>query len=504
MTRQELAARAVVLAGGDEGWTKGHDPKGYFRLVTEGRQISWKDPKTGALRSYSACEDLPTRLTLEACGLKQGMAWCNREDGGNRWIAGQNLIRVKKFAAYAWKNYGSKTDWDIEPGDAVQVQNSFGPHTLIVTRIVKNASGTPIAADTAEYGQFFAHPKTGKADHGCRCYRGKAIERDSKGWKIGGARLIGRLDIPAIVARERPTGDPYREPAEVVYEDDDEITTPGTPTPQPFAWRTLRHGMRGPDVKAWQELLVRDGYSVGPAGSDGIFGTRTTSATRAWQRDRGLVADGVVGPKTRGMIGKSRLVDPRLEDSGRTEVLFAFPGIERTTPEFRDEFVAMCGRLGIPNPNKLAPVPSIESGFDPQAQNPFLDSTGRSAIGLIQFMPFLLDHWKVDWHEVKRMTGVQQLPLVERFYRAQNVAGIDDPGTFYMLTFLPKYARHPDSFVLGEKDSEEIRDGLSLHKIYVQNAGLDRDRDGDIEVGEVKRLARDRYELGRSRGVFKG
>lgn len=501
MTRQELAARAVVLAGGVEGWTKGHDPHGYFRLVTEGRQITWTDPKTGDKRAYSACEDLASRLALEACGLKQGMAWCNRVDGGNKWISGQNLIRIKKFAAYAWKNYGAKTEWDIELGDAVQVMNSFGPHTFVVTRIERDAAGKPVRVDTADYGQYFVHPATGKADHGCRCYPGKTVARDSKGWTIGGHRVIGRLDIAAIAERELGGAPAYRAPA--YAEDDDEPTTPGKPTPVPFSWRTLRHGMTGPDVKAWQDQLVRDGYSVGPAGADGVFGTRTTSATRAWQRDRGLVADGVVGSKTRGMIGKPKLRDPRAEP-GRTEVLFAFPGLERTTAEFRDAFVAMCARLGIPDPNKLAPVPSIESGFDPQAQNPFLDSSGRSAIGLIQFMPFLLDAWGLDWHAVKRMTGVEQLPLVERFYRAQNVAGVDDPGTFYMLTFLPKYARHPDSFVLGEKDSEEIRDGLSLHKIYAQNAGLDRDKDGDIEVGEVKRLARDRYELGRSRGVYKG
>lgn len=178
--------------------------------------------------------------------------------------------------------------------------------------------------------------------------------------------------------------------------------------------------------------------------------------------------------------------------------LFCFPGIERTTPEFRRELCAMADRLTV-DPNAIAAVMSIESGFRPDAQNPHRDKNGESAVGLIQFMPFLLRKWGYEPAAVAKMSAVEQLALVERFYKKQND---DDPGTLYMLTFMPACAFFPDNYVLGQQGSEATLFGLSMHQIYRQNAGLDRDKDGDIEVGEVKKLARDRYELGKRRGLY--
>ena len=60
--------------------------------------------------------------------------------------------------------------------------------------------------------------------------------------------------------------------------------------------RTLQKGMAGNDVKTLQMLLSRRGFEV-PA--TGYFGTVTKRKTRAFQRSRGLTADGVVGPMTR-------------------------------------------------------------------------------------------------------------------------------------------------------------------------------------------------------------
>ncbi len=175
-------------------------------------------------------------------------------------------------------------------------------------------------------------------------------------------------------------------------------------------------------------------------------------------------------------------------------MLYTFPGITRTTAEFRNELVALGERLDI-DPNAIAAVMSIESGFKPAAKNPF-----AGAVGLIQFMPFLLRAWGTTPEAVEAMSAVEQLKLVERYYR--NASYDDDPGTLYMLTFMPAAAYLPDNYVLGAKDSTETRWGLSMHKIYSQNFGLDLDKDGDIEVGEVKKLARDRYASAKARGVY--
>ncbi|MFE9724101.1 peptidoglycan-binding protein [Streptomyces sp. NPDC005794] len=55
-------------------------------------------------------------------------------------------------------------------------------------------------------------------------------------------------------------------------------------------------GSQGPQVTAVQTLLNQQGYDAGTA--DGIFGSLTDSAVRAFQKARGLDADGAVGPKT--------------------------------------------------------------------------------------------------------------------------------------------------------------------------------------------------------------
>ena len=60
--------------------------------------------------------------------------------------------------------------------------------------------------------------------------------------------------------------------------------------------RTLRRGDRGEDVKVLQRALKRAGYDAGTI--DGIFGSRTETAVRAFQRANGLTVDGIVGPRT--------------------------------------------------------------------------------------------------------------------------------------------------------------------------------------------------------------
>jgi N-acetylmuramoyl-L-alanine amidase len=52
----------------------------------------------------------------------------------------------------------------------------------------------------------------------------------------------------------------------------------------------------GDDVTALQTQLLELGYDL--ARADGMFGPRTAEATRAFQRDYGLVADGICGPAT--------------------------------------------------------------------------------------------------------------------------------------------------------------------------------------------------------------
>ena len=59
--------------------------------------------------------------------------------------------------------------------------------------------------------------------------------------------------------------------------------------------QTIRQGSRGPLVAEVQEKL-----DISPA--DGIFGLGTAKIVKHWQSSNGLVADGIVGPKTLGKL----------------------------------------------------------------------------------------------------------------------------------------------------------------------------------------------------------
>lgn len=60
-------------------------------------------------------------------------------------------------------------------------------------------------------------------------------------------------------------------------------------------------GSRSQEVRDIQTVLQQKGYYNG--GIDGIFGTKTKNAVIAFQRDNGLTADGIAGPKTLKALG---------------------------------------------------------------------------------------------------------------------------------------------------------------------------------------------------------
>ena len=64
----------------------------------------------------------------------------------------------------------------------------------------------------------------------------------------------------------------------------------------PMNYPTLKKGSKNEYVRAWQTFLNLNGYDCGM--NDGIFGAKTEKAVKAWQKNHGLKADGIIGPKT--------------------------------------------------------------------------------------------------------------------------------------------------------------------------------------------------------------
>lgn len=61
---------------------------------------------------------------------------------------------------------------------------------------------------------------------------------------------------------------------------------------------TLRKGDKGKDVANLQKLLMKAGYALPKYGADGDFGDECLNAVKAFQKDKKLTVDGIVGAKT--------------------------------------------------------------------------------------------------------------------------------------------------------------------------------------------------------------
>lgn len=62
---------------------------------------------------------------------------------------------------------------------------------------------------------------------------------------------------------------------------------------------TIRKGAKGEDVRAMQELLIKEGYKLPRYGADGDFGSETFAALRQFQADHGLAVTGDYDPATK-------------------------------------------------------------------------------------------------------------------------------------------------------------------------------------------------------------
>jgi len=112
-----------------------------------------------------------------------------------------------------------------------------------------------------------------------------------------------------------------------------------------------------------------------------------------------------------------------------------------------------------------------------------------NAVGLIQFMPFILaglgyhpEFGSRDRVEAfRRLTVGQQLPFVRRYFQP-HAGKLTNRVAWYMATFLPAYLAHADEpdYVLATKGAA----GFS-GAVYTANAGFDADDDHVIVVNEL-------------------
>lgn len=93
--------------------------------------------------------------------------------------------------------------------------------------------------------------------------------------------------------------------------------------------------MRGDDVITLQERLLELGYDAGRA--DGIFGSQTEAALRSFQRDYGMLVDGVCGP---GTMRALRQLQPKVR-GGRPVFLREQERVRRAGPALRGKRIVI-------------------------------------------------------------------------------------------------------------------------------------------------------------------
>ena len=156
-------------------------------------------------------------------------------------------------------------------------------------------------------------------------------------------------------------------------------------------------------------------------------------------------------------------------------------GNRHVTPEFITEVEAMAGRLGT-RPEYILAVMSFETGgsFSPGQRN----NAGSGATGLIQFMPNTASELGTSTDALSRMSSVEQLGYVERYFNNRSDVGELNTLEGVYTTVLYGSPRPDANSTLFSQGSAAYR----------ANAPLDTNRDGRITAGEATSFVRQRID----------
>jgi len=245
------------------------------------------------------------------------------------------------------------------------------------------------------------------------------------------------------------------------------------------------------EVELLQKALVKLGYmtqaqmNTGP----GTFGPATEAALKNFQKDHGLVADGLYGPNTRNKMVELGATTGTGTPGGGTGSITTvaqldaacakIPGYttsKHVTTEFKAKVIEISKRLGM-DPKVLISIMAFETGgsFSPSQKN----AAGSGATGLIQFMPSTAKGLGTTTDALAKMTAVQQLDYVEKYF-APYKGKLNSVADAYMAVLWPAAVGKPMSYVLFRKGT----------KAYDQNKGLDLNKDGVITKEEASQKVR--------------
>lgn len=186
-------------------------------------------------------------------------------------IFGDNTVAATKV----WqKNHGLLQDGKVGPKTWLAAASPTG----VIPVTGKTAGAVSVTPTGTVDDAFDALVAAAIAKHDSAALMALATQAESRGL-LDIARSI--RDEAARITMGAPAATPPGP---------DKPTVPSVSKPTGRAIISAAAGSKGPDVIEWQKVLG--------VKQDGVFGKDTDAATKKWQTAHGLVADGIVGPKS--------------------------------------------------------------------------------------------------------------------------------------------------------------------------------------------------------------
>lgn len=144
-------------------------------------------------------------------------------------------------------------------------------------------------------------------------------------------------------------------------------------------------------------------------------------------------------------------------------------------PRFQAELIAVSNRLGI-HPANLLAVMRVESGVRTTARNTL---PGQTATGLIQFTEGTARRLGTTTAAIREMDAVQQLQLVESYFRMTGLPSGASAGMIYAHVFLPGRV----ASAISRGDGVLTQRGENYYSL---NPILDVNNDGFITIDDLE------------------
>lgn len=212
------------------------------------------------------------------------------------------------------------------------------------------------------------------------------------------------------------------------------------------------------------------------------------------QEKVGVTPDGVFGGETLEAVARALEVFPSTETPSSGNIGKMAWGA-KVSPDFKTRVYDLAKELGMPMPQGadwLMACMAFESGetFSSSVKN----AAGSGATGLIQFMPQTAAVLGTTTQELAAMTPLSQLNYVRKYFMPYKgkLKSLDD---VYMAILWPVAVGKQDEYALFTSQ-------LGRSKAYLQNAGLDTNKDGVVTKHEAAGKVYTKLAKGLSEGFI--